>query len=184
MCEMMLAWTRWHCVDDEKWSYSGYIPNAEILGFIDGLDRGNEKKIGIKSDSLAFCYRLWVNGGAIFQGDKTAGEKGFKVWIWGEENNAPEGIRLGSIFTFYTRQYHVASTNSGAHFKMTCSLQTLFVICLLILFIFIDSDLGVYFMSQASILEEFEFPLLFFLLKLFFPSTSCCFCMVGDTYSG
>lgn len=62
----------------------------------------------------------------------------------------------------------MVSIKSGTHFKMTSSLLILSVICLVILFIFIDSDLGIYPMSQASSLEELEFPLLFFGSMLFF----------------
>ena len=62
----------------------------------------------------------------------------------------------------------MVSIKSGAHFKMTSPFLILSVICLVILFIFIDSELGVHPMSQASSLEELEFPLFFFGSKLFF----------------
>lgn len=51
---------------------------------------------------------------------------------------------------------------------MTSSLLILSVICLVILFIFIDSDLGIYPMSQASSLEELEFPSALLWINAFF----------------
>lgn len=49
--EKMLAWSGGSCGGDEKWSDSGHIPKAEMLGFNDGLDTGNEEKVGIKNGS-------------------------------------------------------------------------------------------------------------------------------------
>lgn len=103
-----------------------------------------------------------MDDGARFQEGEVVGGADFRVWFWGDERKAPERIGLGSSSTVYTRQCHVVSTSSGTHCKMTGSPPTLPGICSVILFVVPDSDLGVHPMSQASYLEELEFPLLFF----------------------
>lgn len=56
----------------------GYRLKRDIIGFIDGLDVGYEKKRGVKGNFKVFGLSNWVNNSVIYLGGEVCGKSRFE----------------------------------------------------------------------------------------------------------